>query len=72
MSAGPDPVSFLSGTSGHVAGVRRRVARTLGDRGLDLLERARRTPRALDQLAERRPPRDVLVIGVYRADRALL
>ena len=72
MSSGPDPESFLSGSSGHVAGVRRRVARTLADRALDLAQRARGSARALDRLAERRPPRDVLVLGVYRPERDLL
>ena len=72
MSAGPDPESFLSGSSGHVAGLRRRAARTLADRALDLAQRARGSGRALDRLAERRPPRDVLVLGVYRPERDLL
>jgi len=72
VSAGPDPESFLSGHSGHVAGLRRRAARTLGDGALDLLERARGSAGALDRLAERGPPRDVLVLGVYRPERDLL
>ena len=72
MSSGPDPESFLSGSSGHVAGLRRRTLRTLADHALDLVERARGSARALDRLAERRPPRDVLVLGVYRPEGDLI
>lgn len=66
MSELPRPDSFLSGESGHVAGVRRRVSRRLGDRALDDLARATRTGRRLDELAAAVPDRGVLVLSIYR------
>jgi hypothetical protein len=62
----PEPESFLSGKTGHVAGVRRTVARTLGDAALDVRARVSGTERKLDELAARGPVRDVLVLSVYR------
>lgn len=66
MSAGPAPESFLSGETGHVAGVRRTLARTFGDRLLDA--RLRRMQNDLDELADAAPRRRVLAVGVYRPD----
>ena len=66
MNWAPEPESFLSGETGHVAGVRRTVARTLGDAALDARARLSGADRKLDQLAARGPARDVLVLSVYR------
>ena len=66
MNWAPDPDSFLSGETGHVAGVRHTVARTLGDAALDARARLSGADRKLDQLAARGPARDVLVLSVYR------
>jgi hypothetical protein len=60
----PEPDSFLSGETGHVAGVRRTVLRTLGDALLDL--RARAATRTLDELAAVTPVRRVGALSVYR------
>ena len=62
----PEPDQFLSGETGHVAGVRRTASRTIGDALLDL--RARAAARALDRLAEAVPRRKVLALSVYRTD----
>ena len=67
----PAPETFLSGESGHVAGIRRRLLRSGADRALDVLERARRAGPALDRLSARYPPRTVLVLSVYRPGREL-
>lgn len=66
MNWAPEPESFLSGETGHVAGVRRTVARTLGDAALDVRARLSGADRRLDRLAARGPARDVLVLSVYR------
>lgn len=60
----PEPEAFLSGETGHVAGIRRTLARTLGDALLDL--RARPAARSLDRLAAASPQRAVLGVSVYR------
>lgn len=60
----PDPEEFLSGETGHVAGIRRTVARTIGDALLDF--RARPAARSLDRLAATVPHRRVLGVSVYR------
>jgi hypothetical protein len=57
---------FLSGESGHVAGVRLTVTRTLADVALDLAQYATRTGRGLDRLAAAQPPRSVRVLSLYR------
>src|SRR5436190_11009763 len=62
----PEPEEFLSGETGHVAGVRRTVSRTLGDAMLDL--RARAAGRELERLAQATPRRRVLALSVYRPD----
>jgi hypothetical protein len=67
-AAPPEPDEFLSGETGHVAGVRRTVARTIGDALLDL--RARTQARALDRLADALPRRSVLALSLYRPDSA--
>ncbi len=66
MNWAPDPDSFLSGETGHVAGVRHTVTRTLGDAALDARARLSGADRKLDELAARGPARDVLVLSVYR------
>lgn len=62
----PDPASFLSGETGHVAGVRRTLARTAGDLALDARLRLGGTRGRLDELAALCPARDVLALAVYR------
>jgi hypothetical protein len=64
--AGPDPASFSSGESGHVAGLRRVLARRGADLVLDAAERLRGVPRRLDRLAASTPPRSVLALSIYR------
>ena len=54
-AAPPEPEEFLSGETGHVAGIRRTLSRTIGDALLDL--RARTAARALDRLAATVPQR---------------
>jgi hypothetical protein len=66
VTGAPAPESFLSGETGHVAGVRRTLLRAAGDRLLDA--RLRRTQRQLDELAESTPRRRVLALSVYRPD----
>jgi hypothetical protein len=65
-AAPPEPEEFLSGETGHVAGVRRTVSRTIGDAVLDL--RARAAARALDRLVAATPRRSVLALSAYRPD----
>ena len=65
VSEGPRP-DFLSGESGEVSGVRRTFLSGAGDLRLDVAARLRRTARALDELAEREPRRQVLVLSAYR------
>lgn len=60
----PAPESFLSGETGHVAGLRRKLLRGLGDRALDVAGRPHQ--RALARLAGSTPRRSVLVAGIYR------
>jgi hypothetical protein len=66
----PDPASFLSGETGHVAGIRRTTARRAGDALLDLLLKP--YTRALDRLAESAPPRRVRALSVYRPESKLI
>jgi hypothetical protein len=67
MSAAPPvPEEFLSGETGHVAGIRRTVSRTIGDALLDL--RARGSARELDQLAKAMPRRKVLAVSIFRPE----
>jgi len=69
-SVEPDPASFLSGETGHVAGVRRTTARRAGDALLDLLLRPYRG--ALDRLAESIPRRRVRAVSIYRPESKLI
>jgi hypothetical protein len=69
-TAPPQPEEFLSGETGHVAGIRRTVARTIGDALLDRLNR--RNARELDRLARTSPPRRVLGLSVVRPGSALI
>jgi hypothetical protein len=62
----PQPDEFLSGETGHVAGARRTLLRSVADALLDL--RARRSIRALDKLSASTPRRSVLALSVYRPD----
>ena len=71
-SAGPDPATFSSGESGHVAGLRRVVGRRTADLALDAGERLRGTGRRLDRLAAAGPPRSVLAVSIYRPGATLL
>jgi hypothetical protein len=64
VTVAPDPESFLSGETGHVAGVRRTLLRTAADAVLDL--RGRASARGLDELAAATPKRRVLALSVYR------
>jgi hypothetical protein len=66
VTAAPDPGTFLSGETGHVAGIRRTVWRTIGDRALDLRARFSGAERQLAELAEEAPDREVVVLSVYR------
>jgi hypothetical protein len=68
----PEPESFLSGETGHVAGVRRTVLRTLGDAALDLRARLTGADQQLSELAEEAPDREVVVLSVYRPSTSLL
>jgi hypothetical protein len=65
-AAAPEPEEFLSGETGHVAGIRRTVSRRVRDALLDL--RARPAASALDRLAAAAPRRNVLAVSVYRPD----
>jgi hypothetical protein len=67
-----DPSTFLSGETGHVAGIRRTVWRTTGDALLDASLALRRTGARLDRLAAATPKRTILVLGVYRPDSKLI
>lgn len=69
-SVEPDPASFLSGETGHVAGVRRTTARRAGDALLDLLLKP--YVRALDRLAESTPRRRVRALSIYRPESKLI
>jgi hypothetical protein len=66
VSALPDPGTFLSGQTGHVAGARQTLVRRGGDLLLDLRARADGSGRRLDELAARVPERSVLALCVYR------
>jgi hypothetical protein len=61
---GPKPDEFLSGETGHVAGIRRRVSRSIRDRMLD--RQLRRSTQDLDDVARAIDTRRVLVLAVYR------
>lgn len=64
MTGLPAPESFLSGQTGHVAGVRRTLLRRAADELLDVRLAAMR--RRLDRLAAAAPRRSVLAACVHR------
>jgi len=66
VSQAPAPDTFLSGETGHVAGVRQTLGRSVRDRLLD--RRLRRMRTQLDELAASTPQRLVLALSVYRPD----
>lgn len=67
MSQAPAPDDFLSGASGHVAGIRRTTLARLTDAAVDVSRR--RQLAALQAAAERWPPRRrVLVLSIFRSD----
>jgi hypothetical protein len=68
----PPPESFLSGETGHVAGIRRTAARRAGDRALDLAAGLAGTGRRLDRVAARGPARDVIALSIYRPGADLI
>lgn len=72
MSGEPDPSTFLSGQTGHVAGARRTLVRGAGDLLLDARLALTRTGARLDALASAAPPREVLVLGIHRPDSTLI
>ena len=64
---GPDPATFLSGDAGDVTDPWRRSKRRLGELAYGALDTLSGTRRRASRLARSSsPPRDVLVIGVYR------
>lgn len=73
MSDSPqiDPDTFLSGESGHVAGLRLGVTRTAADLALRTAAALALTGPRLDRLAARQEPRLVRIVSVYRPDSRL-
>ena len=69
-----DPVAddFLSGTSGHVAGVRRHSAALLADALADAVARLMLQPERLERAARRWPRRRVLALGIEHEGPNLL
>ncbi|HWH44505.1 MAG TPA: glycosyltransferase [Thermoleophilaceae bacterium] len=67
---GPDPATFLSGETGHVAGIRRTALARLADAALDLRLRAGGAARRLDGAAASAPRRTILVMCVHRGTGA--
>ena len=57
---------FLSGDAGDVTDPRRRLKRSVGELAYEALDRMALLGRRADRLASQQPPREVLVIGVYR------
>jgi hypothetical protein len=70
-SAAPDPASFLSGDAGDVTDLWRRAKRAAGEIAYTALDTLSGTRRRAARLARETPPRDVLVIGVYRAGSSM-
>jgi GT2 family glycosyltransferase len=69
---GPDADDFLSGASGTVGGLG-AIAREIGDEALDAVALAGGSRRRLARVAAEQPPRRrVLILGVWRAERASL
>ena len=61
-----EPASFLSGDAGDVTDPWRRAKRTAGELACGALDTLTATRLRAARLARATPPRDVLVIGVYR------
>jgi hypothetical protein len=61
-----EPASFLSGDAGDVTDPWRRAKRTAGELAFGALDALTATRLRAARLARDTPPRDVLVIGVYR------
>jgi hypothetical protein len=66
MSPRADPSTFLSGDAGDVTDPWRLAKRRAGELGYGALDLASGTRRRAARLAERAPPRQVLVLGIYR------
>jgi len=64
VSGLPDPATFLSGERGAVEGRRARLRARAGDLWLDALLSLRGTARRLED----GPPREVLVMSIYRPE----
>jgi hypothetical protein len=62
----PDPSTFLSGDAGDVTNPWRRFKRTAGELAYVTIDRLAGSRRAARLARAAAPPRDVLVIGVYR------
>ncbi len=65
----PASDDFVSGVSGHVAGVRATTRAVVTDAALDAVALARGEPWRLRRAAQRSPRRRVLALGVERTDR---
>ena len=65
-AATPDPTSFLSGDAGDVTDPWRQAKRTAGELAYTAVDTLAGTRRRATRLARDTPPRDVLVMGVYR------
>jgi hypothetical protein len=68
----PDPASFLSGEARVFDGRKRRARARATDRVLDARAALTGTGRRLDKLAAAAPPRDVLLLSLYRAPASAL
>ena len=66
-----EPASFLSGDAGDVTDPWRRAKRTAGELAFGALDTLTATRFRVARLARATPPRDVLVIGVYRPDSSM-
>jgi hypothetical protein len=66
-----EPGSFLSGDAGDVTDPWRRAKRTAGELAFGALDTLTATRLRAARLARATPPRDVLVIGVYRAGSSM-
>jgi hypothetical protein len=62
----PDLASFLSGDAGDVTDPWRRAKRTAGELAYGTLDAVTGTRLRAARLAQKTPPRDILVTGVYR------
>jgi hypothetical protein len=67
VTPAPADDQFLSGARGSPGGAVRRAVRRVEDRVIDARLALARAGGALDELAEAAPPRDVLVVSIYRS-----